>query len=224
MKTLFEWFSHRDVCGLHSKAKFNFSHSPFHRFLFLEFSSPPTRLCRLVALLNLWAREWRLIESTNALLRLGRFGRFTNSRWSSKWFNIRRVIAQAMTYYSVSSALQIFWMRSLNDWSPQNNFGFEGEECTLRSRNRMMKIIAKIARNVVDIVDLIFSFVGGHNTKPISLPFSTRTLFSLMHRRLASTTQYVFEFLTDNFAVVPLDFDVSFFWRFSLARKRIRQN
>lgn len=31
-----------------------------------------------------------------------------------------------------------------------------------------------------------------------------------MHRRLTSTTQYVFEFLTDNFAVVPLDFDVFF--------------
>lgn len=39
----------------------------------------------------------------------------------------------------------------MNEASLQNIFGFDGDELTFNSRKRMMKMIAKIARNVVDI-------------------------------------------------------------------------
>lgn len=55
------------------------------------------------------------------------------------------------TYYSLSSELQIFWMHSLNVASPQKILGFDGDEFTFSNLNKMMKIIAKTARNVVDI-------------------------------------------------------------------------
>lgn len=55
------------------------------------------------------------------------------------------------TYCSVRFSRQIFSMHSRNVLSLQKSFGRVGDELTLSSRNRMMKIMAKIARNVVDI-------------------------------------------------------------------------
>lgn len=42
-------------------------------------------------------------------------------------------------------------MHSLNEASPQKIFGFAGDEFTFNNRNKIIKMIAKIARNVVDI-------------------------------------------------------------------------
>lgn len=56
------------------------------------------------------------------------------------------------------------------------SLGLDGDEFTLSNRNKMMKIIAKTAKNVVDIVTLAFHF---STFQTISLPFSTRTQFSL---------------------------------------------
>lgn len=68
------------------------------------------------------------------------------------------------TYCSVKLSRQIFSMHSLKDLSEQNSFGRVGEELTLSIRKRMMNIIAKIAKNVVDI---LFSFSNSHSRRTI---------------------------------------------------------
>lgn len=134
--------------------KFNF---PFFHFIDFRlarlFPPPPTIDLSSVALFIYgikYATGMKIIESINFRRPLGRFTKF--SMEYSRFTTPRQLIAQTMTYYSVSSALQIFWIRSLNEASPQNSLGFDGEEWTLRSLNRIMKIIANTARNVVDIL------------------------------------------------------------------------
>lgn len=74
-------------------------------------------------------------------------------------------------------------MHSLNDASPQNIFGFAGDEFTFNKRNKIIKMTANIARNVVDI----FNRFHCPTTHLISLPFSNKTQFSLMQHRSPTT-------------------------------------
>lgn len=69
----------------------------------------------------------------------------------------------------------------------QNNFGLDGDEFTFNNLNRMMKITAKIAKNVVDIL-IVFS-----------LPYKTLNFTTVQHTNSiftnalsVSTTMFMF--------------------------------
>lgn len=83
--------------------------------------------------------------------------------------------ACGVTYYSVSSVLQIFKMHSLNVPSQQKILGFDGDEFTFNNLNRIMKIIAKTARKVVDIFNCFSLLRKQQNFTP---DFDSNSIFT----------------------------------------------
>lgn len=105
------------------------------------------------------------------------------------------VVGIAVTYYSVSSVLQIFKMHSLNVPSQQKILGFDGDEFTFNNLNRIMKIIAKTARKVVDIFNCFSLLRKQLNFTP---DFDSNSIFTSASSRYAflSTTRLD---VSDNF-------------------------
>lgn len=113
---------------------------------------------------------------------------------NSNLWNFRQC-SGAVTYYSVSSVLQIFKMHSLNVPSQQKILGFDGDEFTFNNLNRIMKIIAKTARKVVDIFNCFSLLCKQPNFTP---DIDSNSIFTSASSRYAflSTTRLD---VSDNF-------------------------
>jgi hypothetical protein len=70
-------------------------------------------------------------------------------------FYSKKQIRKILVTYGSLRLGQILWIFSRKFSSQQNNFGFTGVELTFKIRNKIHRIIAKMAKNVVDIVQLV---------------------------------------------------------------------
>lgn len=124
----------------------------------LKFQHVKNRLCFLLFLLRFSNIHWTFSDFSRVQLGTVNEREETLSRKKihRNWASHREFLffddpKSKSTYCSVRFSRQIFSMHSRNVLSLQKSFGRVGDELTFSSRNRIMNMMAKIARNVVDI-------------------------------------------------------------------------
>lgn len=141
--------------------------------------------------LEVWSRDDN--KELPTIAQVFKFGRFTEfSSESSRHFVLITFLIisrqiKASTYYSVNSVEHIFCMHSLKVASQQKIFGFEGDEFTFNNLNRMIKITAKTARKVVDILRLFAVPLSRQFFAFNTLPLSSRSKVLLSSASSAAT-------------------------------------